>query len=109
METIEVTDLRKSYDGSPAVDGLSFTVAPGETFGLVGPNGAGKTTTVECLIGLRRPDSGTVRVLGLDPARQRRALAQRTGAQLQEGALPERTTPTVTWRGRWRRACRATC
>ncbi|MFG3441381.1 ABC transporter ATP-binding protein [Nonomuraea sp. NPDC047897] len=87
---IEVSDLSKSYDGTRAVDGVSFTVAAGETFGVIGPNGAGKTTTVECLTGLRRPDSGTVRVLGLDPARERRALAQRIGVQLQESALPDR-------------------
>ncbi|GAA5088668.1 ABC-2 type transport system ATP-binding protein [Thermocatellispora tengchongensis] len=90
MTVIEVTELRKAYHGTPAVDGVSFTVEQGETFGVVGHNGAGKTTTVECLIGLRRPDSGTVRVLGMEPARQRRALAQRVGAQLQESELPAR-------------------
>ncbi|GAB2491715.1 ABC transporter ATP-binding protein [Streptosporangium sandarakinum] len=90
MEAIEVTDLRKAYGDTRAVDGVTFTVRAGETFGIVGHNGAGKTTTVECLIGLRRPDAGTVRVLGEDPARRRRALAQRIGAQLQESSLPER-------------------
>ncbi len=90
MEAIEVRDLRKTYGGTHAVDGVTFTVRTGETFGLVGHNGAGKTTTVECLIGLRRPDGGTVRVLGEDPARRRRGPAQRVGAQLQESSLPER-------------------
>jgi ABC-2 type transport system ATP-binding protein len=90
MEAIEVTDLRKSYGDTHAVDGVTFTVKAGETFGIVGHNGAGKTTTVECLIGLKRPDAGTVRVLGEDPARRRRALARRIGAQLQESSLPER-------------------
>ncbi|MBC6461662.1 ABC transporter ATP-binding protein [Actinomadura sp. HBU206391] len=90
MTAIEVTDLHKRYGETRAVNGVSFTVASGETFGVVGHNGAGKTTTVECLIGLRRPDSGTVRVLGIDPARQRRILAQRIGAQLQESELPDR-------------------
>ncbi|MFG1752110.1 ABC transporter ATP-binding protein [Streptosporangium sandarakinum] len=90
MEAIEVTDLRKAYGDTRAVDGVTFMVRAGETFGIVGHNGAGKTTTVECLIGLRRPDAGTVRVLGEDPARRRRALAQRIGAQLQESSLPER-------------------
>ncbi|GGP92181.1 ABC transporter ATP-binding protein [Streptosporangium pseudovulgare] len=90
MEAIEVTDLRKTYGDTRAVDGVTFTVRAGETFGIVGHNGAGKTTTVECLIGLRRPDAGAVRVLGEDPARRRRALAQRIGAQLQESSLPER-------------------
>lgn len=59
-------------------------------FGLVGPNGAGKTTTIECLEGLRSPTSGRVRVLGMDPCRQRRAVAERIGVQLQESALPPR-------------------
>ncbi|MEV4459065.1 ABC transporter ATP-binding protein [Microbispora sp. NPDC049633] len=90
MEAIEVTDLRKTYGGTHAVDGATFAVRAGETFGIVGHNGAGKTTTVECLIGLRRADAGTVRVLGEDPARRRRALAQRLGVQLQDSSLPER-------------------
>jgi ABC-2 type transport system ATP-binding protein len=90
MEAIEVTDLRKTYGDTHAVDGVTFTVRAGETFGIIGHNGAGKTTTVECLIGLKRPDAGTVRVLGEDPARGRRALARRIGAQLQESSLPER-------------------
>ncbi|MET8867070.1 ABC transporter ATP-binding protein [Nonomuraea sp. NPDC004580] len=90
MEAIEVKDLRKVYGSTPAVDGVTFTVHAGEIFGIAGHNGAGKTTTVECLIGLRRPDGGSVRVLGEDPSRRRRAVAQRIGVQLQEGALPER-------------------
>jgi ABC-2 type transport system ATP-binding protein len=90
MTVIEVEDLRKSYGDTRAVDGVSFTVEKGETFGVLGHNGAGKTTTVECLVGLRRPDSGTVCVLGVDPARRRRALAQRTGVQRQESELPDR-------------------
>ena len=62
----------------------------GEIFGMVGPNGAGKTTTIECIEGLRRPDGGTVRLLGMDPARDRRQVAERIGIQLQESALPPR-------------------
>jgi ABC-2 type transport system ATP-binding protein len=73
-----------------AVDGISFTVREGEIFGMVGPNGAGKTTAIECLEGLRRPDAGSVRVLGLDPWSDRLALAERIGVQLQESALPPR-------------------
>jgi len=69
------------------VDGLSFEVYEGEIFGLLGPNGAGKTTTVECLEGLRKPDQGSIRVLGLDPWAQGRALRERIGLQLQEAAL----------------------
>ena len=90
MTIIEVEGLRKAYGGTVAVDGVSFTVREGEIFGLVGPNGAGKTSIVETLAGLRRPDAGIVRVLGHDPARERRDLAQRIGIQLQTAALPDR-------------------
>jgi ABC-2 type transport system ATP-binding protein len=69
---------------------VSFTVDRGEIFGILGPNGAGKTTTVEILEGLRRADSGAVRVLGLDPRRERDELTRRVGVQLQESQLPER-------------------
>jgi ABC-2 type transport system ATP-binding protein len=87
---IEVDGLRRSYGAVVAVDGVSFQVQEREIFGIVGPNGAGKTTTVECLEGLRRPDGGRLRVLGLDPARDRRRLRQRIGVQLQRAALPNR-------------------
>jgi len=90
MAIIEVEGLRKVYGRTVAVDGVSFTVNEGEIFGLVGPNGAGKTSIVETLAGLRRPDRGTVRVLGVDPAQERRRLAQRIGIQLQTAALPDR-------------------
>ena len=88
-EVVSVRDLRKSYGATRAVDGVSFDVRGGEVFGIVGPNGAGKTTTVECLIGLRGPDSGSVRVLGLDPRVNARELRLRSGVQLQGAALPE--------------------
>ena len=67
MSAISVSHLCKSYDGRQAVRELSFEVQKGETFALLGPNGAGKTTTIEILEGYRKPDSGTVRVLGLNP------------------------------------------
>jgi ABC-2 type transport system ATP-binding protein len=63
-------------------------VAEGEIFGVIGPNGAGKTTAVECVSGLRIPDGGSVRVLGLDPQRERAAVRERVGVQLQEAAMP---------------------
>ena len=88
--TIVVRDLRRTYGDVRAVDGISFEVAEGEIFGLVGPNGAGKTTTIECLEGLRQPTSGHVRVLGMDPATERRVIAERIGVQLQDSALPPR-------------------
>ena len=87
---VEVTELRKRYGETVAVDGISLTVEAGEILGIVGPNGAGKTTTVEIMEGLRRPDSGRVRVLGLDPRRRGAELRQRIGVQLQQAALPDR-------------------
>jgi ABC-2 type transport system ATP-binding protein len=87
---ISVNGLRKRYKETLAVDGLSFSVEPGEIFGLIGPNGSGKTTTVECAQGLRQRDGGEVSVLGLDPANERAALGPRIGCQLQEAALPDR-------------------
>jgi ABC-2 type transport system ATP-binding protein len=93
MTAIEVSGLVKSYGPLTAVDGLDLTVARGETLALLGPNGAGKTTTVECLEGYRRPDAGTVRVLGLDPVADARALAPRIGVMLQEGGLYPHVRP----------------
>ncbi|GGO78658.1 ABC transporter ATP-binding protein [Nonomuraea cavernae] len=87
---IEVRDLHKRYDDKIAVDDVSLTVQEGEIFGILGPNGAGKTTTVECVEGLRVPDRGEIRVLGLDPLRDRAELTRRLGVQLQAGHLPER-------------------
>ncbi len=92
MSVIEVTDLRKAYAGRPAVDGVSFAVEEGEIFGVLGPNGAGKTTTVECVEGLRAPDSGRVRVTGLDPVADHERVAQVLGAQLQESRLQPKLT-----------------
>lgn len=82
--------LAKRYGELQAVADVSFDVHEGEIFGLLGPNGAGKTTTVECVQGLRDPDSGQVSVLGLDPRTQSSALRSRIGSQLQESSLPNR-------------------
>ncbi|MET8909938.1 ABC transporter ATP-binding protein [Micromonospora sp. NPDC004551] len=90
MPVIEVEHLHKRYGDKVAVDDVSFTVEQGEIFGVLGPNGAGKTTTVECVQGLRRADGGRVRVLGLDPVRDRTEVRQRVGAQLQESQLPDK-------------------
>lgn len=91
METIvQVEGLRKTYGATVAVDGISFEVQVGEIFGMVGPNGAGKTTTIECLEGLRKPDAGMVRVLGVDPQQAGQALCLRAGMQLQQSNLPDR-------------------
>ena len=72
------------------MEDVSFEVQAGEIFGLIGPNGAGKTTTMECVEGLRRPDRGTISVLGLDPIRDEYALQERIGVQLQEAQLQKR-------------------
>ncbi len=85
---IKVLHLRKTYGDTTAVDDVSFSVAEGEIFGILGPNGAGKTTTIECALGLRRPDSGSIRVMGLNPGRDREELHLIVGAQLQASALP---------------------
>ncbi|WP_432491015.1 ABC transporter ATP-binding protein [Kineococcus auxinigenes] len=83
MPVIEVQGLHKEYGSAVAVDEVDLSVEEGEVFGVLGPNGAGKSTTVECLLGMRRPDRGSVRVLGLDPVHDRAAVVQRVGAQLQ--------------------------
>jgi ABC-2 type transport system ATP-binding protein len=87
---VTVRNLEKEYPGVKAVDGVSFDVRQGEIFGMVGPNGAGKTTTIECVEGLRQPDSGSIQVLGLDPLRDRYELRERIGVQFQSTALPHR-------------------
>ena len=87
------SDLRKAYGGREVLAGVSFQVRRGELLALLGPNGAGKTTTVEILEGYRRADAGTVRVLGLDPARDGARLRPRIGLMLQEGGIDPRTTP----------------
>ena len=82
---VEVRDLVKAYGARRAVDGLSLRVDPGSVFALLGPNGAGKTTAIEICEGFRRPDAGTVRVLGLDPLRDAEQLRPRVGVMLQDG------------------------
>ena len=87
---VTVRGLRKVYGTRVVVDALDLDVPAGQVVGLIGANGAGKTTTVECIQGLRRPDGGTVRVLGLDPAAQADRLRPQLGSQLQDSALPDR-------------------
>ncbi|GAA1923448.1 ABC transporter ATP-binding protein [Nocardioides hwasunensis] len=89
---ITISHLRKTYGRTVAVDEVSLEVAEGEVLGILGPNGAGKTTTVECVAGLRTPDSGTVRVAGLDPRADRAALTRLLGVQLQESRLQPKIT-----------------
>ncbi len=86
---VEVTDLVKRYGAVEAVRGVSLTVANGEIVGLLGPNGAGKTSTIECIIGLRQADGGSIRVCGIDARQDTSAMRERIGVQLQATALPE--------------------
>jgi ABC-2 type transport system ATP-binding protein len=78
------------YGAKVAVDDVDFHVSPGEVVGLIGPNGAGKTSLLECVEGLRRPAAGTVAVFGVDPLRDRTAMARQAGVQLQDSAYPAR-------------------
>lgn len=87
-DAVVVRGLVRSYGAVRAVDGLNLTAARGRVTAVLGPNGAGKTTTVECCEGLRRPDAGTVRVLGTDPVRAGPDHRARVGVMLQDGGLP---------------------
>jgi len=87
VNAVTVRDLRKSYGDHEALRGIDFTIEAGEVFGLLGPNGAGKTTTVEILEGYRRPDGGTVEVLGIDPQKSGPAWRERIGVMLQSSSL----------------------
>jgi ABC-2 type transport system ATP-binding protein len=89
---VTVQHLVKRYGDFVAVNDISFSVRKGEIFGIIGPNGAGKTTTVECISGLRMPDSGQIRVDGLSPQEDRDQIREFVGVQLQESALPPRIT-----------------
>ena len=91
-DVVMVKDFRKVYGTQVAAAGISFVVNQGEIFGLLGPNGAGKTTTLECLEGLRKPDSGDLRVMGIDPMRDPKKLSKHIGVQLQTSGLPANMT-----------------
>jgi ABC-2 type transport system ATP-binding protein len=95
---IEIKDFRKTYADFVAVNGISFEVSKGEIFGLLGPNGAGKTSTLECLEGLRTPSGGSLRVAGINPAKEPRKLRNLIGVQLQSAGLPESITPDEAMR-----------
>ncbi len=87
---IKVQHLVKRYGRFIAVNDVSFSIKEGEIFGIIGPNGAGKTTTVECISGLRMPDSGSISIYGLSPQKDRNRIRGFLGVQLQEGAMPPR-------------------
>ena len=81
---LEIKDLKKSYNGLPAVDGVSFTVAQGEFFGFLGPNGAGKTTTIHCMTGIATYEEGSIKIFGIDARRDYRKARMRIGLSPQE-------------------------
>jgi ABC-2 type transport system ATP-binding protein len=89
-EVVSIDRLRVRYGDTLAVDDVSLSINRGEIFGILGPNGAGKTTTVECVGGLRRPDAGQIRVLGLDVPGHRKELRPQVGIQLQASELPDK-------------------
>lgn len=105
-EVVVVENLTKRYGSMTAVNKVSFYVGRGEVFGLLGPNGAGKTTTLECLEGMRKPDSGKIRVAGFEPGNDLSKLRRKLGVQLQSSSLPgsiktdEAMALICAWHGR---------
>ena len=93
MNPIEVSFLKKYYGDIKAVDGITFSVNPGEVFALLGPNGAGKTTAIEIMEGLRKRDEGDVKVLGLDPWKEGHKLHKKIGVIPQDFTFFEKATP----------------
>ena len=91
-EIISVKQLSKSYGRLNAVQGLDLSVTQGSVFGLLGANGAGKSTTIECMLGTRKPDAGTVSILGMDPLLQRKQLFENVGVQFQEANYQDKVT-----------------
>ena len=91
---MEIAQLAKAYDGTPALRGLSLAAYPGEILGLIGPNGAGKTTTIKILVGLLRPDAGGIRILGQDVLADPVGYKARIGYMPEAPTLPEYLTPT---------------
>lgn len=91
-EIISVKQLSKSYGGLTAISGLDLSVTQGTVFGLLGANGAGKSTTIECMLGTRRPDAGTVSILGMNPFLQRKQLFENVGVQFQEANYQDKVT-----------------
>lgn len=93
METIiKVEKLSKYYEGVPAIENINITISRGMVFGLLGANGAGKSTTIECILGTKKPDSGTVSILNRNPEIERKELFEKVGVQFQEANYQENIT-----------------
>lgn len=88
--TITAEKLTKSYGSLKALDQFDLTVCRGEIFGLLGANGAGKSTAMECILGTRKPDYGTVEILGMNPCTNRKKLYERVGVQFQETSYQDK-------------------
>jgi ABC-2 type transport system ATP-binding protein len=88
--TIEVRNLSKAYGHIQAVKNINFTICPGEVFGLLGANGAGKSTTIECILGTKKPDGGTISIFGMNPQSERKELFEKVGVQFQEGSYQDK-------------------
>lgn len=91
-EIIRVKHLSKSYGELKAIQDLDLTVKQGTVFGLLGANGAGKSTTIECILGTRKPDTGEVSILGMNPFQQRKLLFEDVGVQFQEANYQDKVT-----------------
>lgn len=87
---IEVQNLNKSFDYIHAVKNVNITIGRGEAFGLLGSNGAGKSTTIECMLGTKKPDTGSISILGMSPQHDRKKLFEKVGVQFQEANYPEK-------------------
>lgn len=90
--TILVQNLSKSYGNMPAIQNVNISVNKGEVFGLLGANGAGKSTTIECILGTRLPDCGTVQILGMNPITDRKKIFEYVGVQFQEANYQDKIT-----------------
>lgn len=92
QEIIKASQLSKSYGSLPAIKNISLSVTRGMVFGLIGANGAGKSTTIECILGTKKPDKGTVSILGANPMTDRKTLFEKVGVQFQESSCQEQIT-----------------
>lgn len=88
-EVMKVEGLTKSYGGRYVVRNLNLSIKKGMILGLLGENGAGKTTSIECILGTKKPENGTVTILGMNPRSDRKKLFQKVGVQFQEGCYQQ--------------------